>query len=143
MSNKKDIEEDIKKLKEEISRVHKINHLTATFVPINILENILADRERLEKENEDYKIKENSRIAGKYNEIEIHALIEQTIQKDYIAKANKYDSLIKEIEDKINKEELPLVIVGGRRNCKTLNYGIKLGRIKVLQELLDTEKEKI
>lgn len=55
-------------------------------------------------------------------------------------KANKYDALVEKIKDKLNKEELPLVIVGGRRNSKTLNYGIKLGRKQALQELTPKEE---
>lgn len=41
------------------------------------------------------------------------------------------------IEKKIEKETLPLTIVGGRRNKKTLEYGIKLGRIQAFKEILD------
>ena len=57
---------------------------------------------------------------------------------EYKAKANKYDSLVEKIKEELNKEEIPLTIVGGRRNSKTLNYGIKLGRVQTLEELLDT-----
>ena len=37
--------------------------------------------------------------------------------------------------------QLPNVIVGGRRNSKTLEYGIKLGRIKAYEELLEKSNE--
>lgn len=40
------------------------------------------------------------------------------------------------VEEILKKEELPNVIVGGRRNSKTLNYGKKLGRIELCKELL-------
>ena len=44
------------------------------------------------------------------------------------------------IKEKIEEiEKLPLVIVGGRRNGKTLEYGIKLGKIKAYEELLKGE----
>ena len=47
---------------------------------------------------------------------------------------------IQKIKDKIEEEKLPLVIIGGRRNKKTLEYGIKLGRRQALQELLGSEE---
>lgn len=47
---------------------------------------------------------------------------------------------IQKIKDKIEEENLPLVIVGGRRNKRTLEYGIKLGRRQALQELLGSEE---
>lgn len=141
MSNKKDIEEDIKILKTFKTRYKTINYNKISLEDVQAIENILADRERLKKENEDYKIKENSRIAGKYNEIEIHDLIEQTIQKDYIAKANKYDNLVKEIEEQCKRD-----IEQARKEYKiTLNDrqdGIREEAQNIL-ELLDKEKEKI
>lgn len=48
------------------------------------------------------------------------------------------------LKDKIKdlKESIKLepVIVGGRRNRKTLEYGIKLGKIKACEELLEENK---
>lgn len=52
------------------------------------------------------------------------------------------ESYIKKIKDKIEEEKLPLIIVGGRRNKKTLEYGIQLGRRQILQELLESEENK-
>ena len=48
---------------------------------------------------------------------------------------------IQKIKDKIEEEKLPLIIVGGRRNKKTLEYGIQLGRRQILQELLESEEK--
>ena len=142
MNSKTTIEEDIKILKRIQVTEFNTNNIYDNVEKVNkAIENILADRERLEKENEDYKIKENSRIAGKYNEIEIHDLIEQTIQKDYIAKANKYDNLVKEIEEQCKRD-----IEQARKEYKiTLNDrqdGIREEAQNIL-ELLDKEKEKI
>lgn len=152
MKNKTNIEEDISRCKKIIKDNTKtINVIEKTLISNTekeelqrdnkAIENILTDRERLKKENEDYKIKENSRIAGKYNEIEIHDLIEQTIQKDYIAKANKYDNLVKEIEEQCKRD-----IEQARKEYKiTLNDrqdGIREEAQNIL-ELLDKEKEKI
>lgn len=47
---------------------------------------------------------------------------------------------IQKIKDKIKEEKMPLTIVGGIRNKKILGYGISLGRMQVLQELLEWEK---
>ena len=142
MNSKTTIEEDIKILKRIQVTEFNTNNIYDNVEKVNkAIENILADRERLEKENEDYKIKENSRIAGKYNEIEIHDLIEQTIQKDYIAKANKYDILVKEREEQCKRD-----IEQARKEYKiTLNDrqdGIREEAQNIL-ELLDKEKEKI
>lgn len=49
---------------------------------------------------------------------------------------------IQKVKDKIEKEKLPLTIVGGRKNKKTLEYGIKLGRRQALQELIEEREEK-
>lgn len=49
------------------------------------------ENERLQKENEELKLKEISRISGRYGEIEVHDLINKTLAKDYISK----DKIIK------------------------------------------------
>lgn len=59
--------------------------------------------------------------------------IQHYIDKNYIP--------IQKIKDKIEEEKLPLIIVGGRRNKRTLEYGIKLGRRQALQELLESEEK--
>lgn len=47
---------------------------------------------------------------------------------------------VQKVKDKIEEEKLPLIIVSGRRNKKTLEYGIQLGRRQALQELLESEE---
>lgn len=54
------------------------------------------------------------------------------IKEDYVI----WKSKVKEI---LSKEKLPLTIVGGRRNAKTLEYGKKLGKIEACLELLGEE----
>ena len=44
------------------------------------------------------------------------------------------------VEEKLKKEKLPNIIVGGRRNAKTLEYDKKLGRIEMCEELLEKRK---
>lgn len=58
-------------------------------------------------------------------------------------KRTKNDCIpIQIVKDKIEEEKLPLTIVGGRKNKKTLEYGIKLGRRQALQELIEESEEK-
>lgn len=58
--------------------------------------------------------------------------IHQYISENYIP--------VQKVKNKIEEEKLPLIIVGGRRNKRTLEYGIKLGRRQALQELLESEE---
>lgn len=80
--------------------------------------------EKLQKENE---------LAKKQVEYDkTHIYTPQTIKLNYIP--------IQKIKDKIKEEKMPLTIVGGIRNKKILGYGISLGRMQILQELLEWEK---
>lgn len=79
--------------------------------------------EKLQKENEELKQEMEKRKWVHINEKgEVEPLF-------YISKDK--------IREKIEEEKLPLTIVGGRRNKKTLEYGISLGRMQVLQELIE------
>ena len=51
------------------------------------------------------------------------------IEENYIPKQK-----VKDLKESIILEP---TIVGGRRNAKTLEYGIKLGKIKACEELLE------
>ena len=80
--------------------------------------------EKLQKENE---------LAKKQVEYDkTHICTPQIIKLNYIP--------VQKVKDKIEEEKIPLTIVGGRKNKKTLEYGIKLGRRLVLQELLEGRK---
>lgn len=63
-----------------------------------------------------------------------------------MCKQDKYTSenyiLVQKVKDKIKEEKMPLTIVGGIRNKKILGYGISLGRMQVLQELIEEREEK-
>lgn len=54
--------------------------------------------------------------------------------KGYADAEEKYRKKIKDLKENIVLEP---TIVGGRKNRKTLEYGIKLGKIKVCEELLE------
>ena len=79
-----------------------------------------------------------------YNEFKKHKEIIGSIDTDFFFKfaetvlqALKNSIPKKKIREKLKEVQLPNVIVGGRRNGKTLEYGIKLGRIKAYEELLE------
>ena len=78
----------------------------------------------------------------------------EKLQKKNEELKNKYATFIKmsneviansipkqKVKDKIEKEKLPLVIIGGRKNKKTLEYGIKLGRRQALRELIEERED--
>ena len=86
--------------------------------------------EKLQKENEELKFKEKSRIIGKYEDVEIHDLINRTLSNDYIP--------IQKVKDKIEEYKNML---------KTCNKAKDIDRIKAinerileLQELLEGRK---
>ena len=109
---------------------------------------------KLQEENEELKIKNNAikreseayakymirldnelnleKEKSKYEWIRQNCLSQELVNKLYIP--------IQKIKDKIKEEKMPLTIVGGIRNKKILGYGISLGRMQVLQELLEWEK---
>ena len=96
---------------------------------------ILSDYKRVLKENEELK-EENE-----YNKILLDMNNNFTIDK----KTGNYKWNVIEIQkvkDKIKEEKMPLTIVGGIRNKKILKYGISLGRMQVLQELIEEREEK-
>lgn len=65
----------------------------------------------------------------------------EIITDTVVPQTTKDDSIPKSlVEEKLNKEVLPNIIVGGRRNGKTLEYGKKLGRIEMCEELLKGDK---
>lgn len=98
---------------------------------IEAIEHILPDYKRVLKENEELKkfITEGITIEpnSPYKNYQLDFL-----RKNFIP--------VKKVKDKIEEEKIPLTIVGGRKNKKTLEYGIKLGRRHVLQELLEGRK---
>ncbi len=94
--------------------------------------------------------KENEELRKELNEENKKCMMLAVEKQDYFEKykyhlqqneslTRKFSNYIpvEKIKDKIEKEELPLVIVGARKNKKTLEYGVKLGRIQALQELIE------
>ena len=139
--------------KEKINRADEL---------INIQETILSDYKRVLKENEILK-KEKEQAWEEWNNLEQGSYETEQKLKQQIKESQRENEELKErirehtllispyyvkenyipiqkIKDKIEEENLPLVIVGGRRNKRTLEYGIKLGRRQALQELLGSEE---
>lgn len=157
------IEEAIKTMKHwieyEKNNKEKINRADEL---INIQETILSDYKRALKENEILK-KEKEQAWEEWNNLEQGSYETEQKLKQQIKESQRENEELKErirehtllispyyvkenyipiqkIKDKIEEENLPLVIVGGRRNKRTLEYGIKLGRRQALQELLGSEE---
>ena len=58
-------------------------------------------------------------------------------QKMLEQKQSILDKVTDKLKEDIKETTLPCVIIGGRRNSKTLEYGKKLGRIETLREILN------
>ena len=105
---------------------------------INAIEYLINDYKRQKQINEEHQ-KINGELREKVKELEkenrIFALegskikLSLYIKENYIPKQK-----IKEFKEQI---KLAPIIVGGRRNKKTLEYGIELGKIKACEELLE------
>lgn len=107
--------------KEDMSDEPKIAYLMQEIRANKTILNLI---EKLQKENEELKYKYNKALSDVIAGVDL--------DNTYISK--------QKVKDKI--EELPLIIVGGRKNKKTLEYGIKLGRRQALQELIEEREEK-
>ena len=100
---------------------HKVNNYTICvngYISLDVINKAI----KLQKENEELKA-DNYELNNRINDL----LDNISVQK---------------VKDKIEEEKLPLTIVGGRKNKKTLEYGIKLGRRQALQELIEEREEK-
>lgn len=119
--------------KKEFKRIK--NKVKQTWLDNDDIKFLVNSIEKLQKENEELK-EENE-----YNKILLDMNNNFTIDK----KTGNYKWNVIEIQkvkDKIKEEKMPLTIVGGIRNKKILEYGISLGRMQVLQELIEESSEK-
>lgn len=91
--------------------------------------------EKLIKKCDECKLKECINCEISWSEI---ASVRRLI--DNYKKLEKNSIKVSLVEEKLEKEKLPNIIVGGRRNKKTLDYGKKLGRIEICEELLEKRK---
>ena len=124
------MEEDIVYLKEllALAKMFLNNNSIVTIQDkeIQVLEHLLNELERLQKENENLKIEERRRTIVQYGTMEIHDVINQTLSKDYIPK--------QVIIDKMKKYELAIKSY----DSSTANYkqSQDVGKFIVLKELL-------
>lgn len=131
------IEEDIKILK-SIIKVHndffpESNKETINEKEIKALNNLINDYKRQKQINEEHQ-KINGELREKVKELE---------EENYLQKVALFEESIPKQKIKDFKEQIKLssVIVGGRRNGKTLEYGVRLGKIKACEELLKESEE--
>lgn len=112
--------------KEDMSDEPKIAYLMQEIRANKTILNLI---EKLQKENEELKLKEKRRIIGKYGEFEIHDVINRTLSNDYIS--------VKKIKDKIRHyQELQDNYI---KKYDEINEGLQ-AMINVLQELLEGRK---
>ena len=127
-----------------------------TYVEAGILEKVKVNKIRMDIEKDIKRCEkltepQNANWIGISNQIAIGHVIERIkeleeenrIFKNSNVLVNRYfrlkDNSIPKQKVKDLKESILLepTIVGGRRNAKTLEYGIKLGKIKACEELLE------
>lgn len=120
--------------KSEIKKI-RISLLPEDYGIFEILLNLI---EKLQKENEELKFKERSRIIGKYGDAEIHDVINRTLSNDYISIQKVKDK----IEEILNNGEYRIIFEGDAEfpdeaTCIDAQKYIKLEK---LQELLEGRK---
>ena len=152
------IEEAIKRCKELIKPKHinwigetNQNAIKLVLSNLEILSNLQysANREitELKEQNRELMDEYHKKVQEVINlEQDIKILQDDFEDKRlvYIDTPGFQDSYISKQKIKDLKENIILqpVIVGGRRNRKTLEYGIKLGKIKACEELLQESEDK-
>lgn len=139
MSNKTNIEEDIKILEDYSYAMASISNATEKDIRISkAIENILADRERLEKENKELlelkiSASTNNIISNLQKELneENNRCAKFAVENNELQiKAKKYDNLIEKIKEIINNLE------------KRYIYKLFEDILIDLQKILKTEQEK-
>ena len=122
--------ESIEEFRKQLRLAINIDDIT-TDIRNDNAQTILNLIEKLQKENEELK----GLIAHKNG-------YTKKLEEDLFENCSNYVVSVQKIKDKIEKEKLPLVIIGGRKNKKTLEYGIKLGRRQALRELIEEREDK-
>ena len=124
------MEEDIKVLENFIRVYKELNEKSTDFyfnkaeIPIEIIENLIKGYKELQEKVNKYE-----------KQIDL-----EWVEKNYIEKSKVREKMK---QDTYTNEH---TILGGRRNGKTLEYGIRLGRIQMCEELLkerDTNETKM
>ena len=87
--------ESIEEFRKQLRLAINIDDVT-TDIRNDNAQTILNLIEKLQKENEELKFKERSRIIGEYGDTEIHDVINKILSNDYIS--------VQRVKDKIKKE---------------------------------------
>ena len=87
--------ESIEEFRKQLRLAINIDDVTTDIINDNA-QTILNLIEKLQKENEELKFKERSRIIGEYGDTEIHDVINKILSNDYIS--------VQRVKDKIKKE---------------------------------------
>lgn len=93
------------------------------------IDTVLKLIKKLQKENEELKFEERSRIIGKYGDAEIHDVINRTLSNDYIS--------VQKVKDKI--EHYQKLQDNYIEKYDEINEGLQ-AMINALQELLEGRK---
>ena len=83
-------------------------------------------------------INRNKELEEKNKELETAYLLQKDLFNDFEKGYVSKEKIIDKREQDIKTNEH--TILGGRRNGKTLEYGIRLGRIQMCEELLGDDK---
>lgn len=139
--------------KEIVELARMLEHILSDYKRVlEMNEVLLKENELLRKYIESWKKyceeieEEQTEMSNKNCELEFE--VEKLQKENEKLKADNYelnnritDLLenipIQKVKDKIKEEKIPLTIAGGIRNKKILEYGISLGRMQVLQELIE------
>ena len=153
-TNVDSLEESIKRCKELIKPKNSewigLSNQNAIEIVLGNLEVLLDMRESADRElgrqkqiNEEHQ-KENGLLRERVKELEAKLEFKQYGDLDDLRFEEYMNEFIPKQKIKDLKENIILqpVIVGGRRNGKTLEYGIKLGKIKACEELLQESEDK-
>lgn len=133
----------------EEDREHRLRSLikelkTDTLIPFRItaesriglandIENILTDREKLEKENLELKTEIAEQVY--FGSMPLDKM------KELQTKANKYDVLTENVKNEIKELEVPILIYGGRGNGRTYARAEKEAKKYILKHILKLLEE--
>lgn len=123
-TDNKELEEAIKRL-DHIEKYYDCNNYYSKY-DLDCIETVLKELERLQEENSELKLKERNRCLGKYGEIEVHNVINKTLQEDYIPKdkiREKIEELEKEYKEALEENSTKAFIL----KCQ----------VEILKELLE------
>ena len=132
------MEEDIKILESHINQLKEYEDEQEL---VQAIENLIKGYRKLKLENQALEntqqncpMMNTSGFQCEHKVEDITHIVNKTREdfvKQYIPKSK--------LKEKIEELKLPNIIVGGRRNYKVLEYGKKLGKLEILQELLEEE----